>query len=292
MALIDSLIREVDERFGLGNKSAPFIAEVVRYLFEGKNEGIGGFIDRCQSAGLGKTTASWLAKNTDNLPVTGVQLDQVLEGGFVSRLGSLFSLAGSTVRNVLVFVVPRLVDLLTPDGVIPKTIPADLQSFLNSAAASYRSLPAATPLEARRHDGSIGPWAWLAALLWSGLLAYWALTGPRDAEAPQAAAVQPQASLPARLALSNDDGKIEFSGVVGDEKTRNSILDLLKGVFGEGRLSGRLDVDPRVGPAAWLSHLGELLRQFNLPGADLLTPETRWPTSVCPSSARSRCETP
>ncbi len=114
-------------------------------------------------------------------------------------------------------------------------------------------------------------WGWLAALAWAGLLGYWAWHGPEQAQdALAVAAVQPQALPVPRLALSNDDGKVQYAGVVADEKSRATILDGLNSVFGAANCSGELELDPRVGPASWLADLGALLPRFRLPGVDLL----------------------
>jgi len=270
MALLDSLIRDIDQRFGLGNKSAAFVTEIVRYMFDSDLGGFKGFIDRFEKAGFGDIAASWVAKRKENRTVSGAQLEDALGINLINRLRSQFSLAGSTVRNALGYATPKLVDLLTPDGIIPDQIPADVQSFLGSAAVRLGPMAAAGVLPEAEDSRRIGPLGWLLALLWSALLGYWALTGPKEPVVPDVAAVQPKAWLPARLALSNTDGKIEFSGVVPDEKTRTRILDQLKSVFGAPNISGKIDIDPRVGPAQWLAQLGALLRQFNLPGADLL----------------------
>jgi OOP family OmpA-OmpF porin len=270
MALLDNVIREVEQKFGLGNKAAAFIAETVRYLFASEQGGLRGILERFKAAGLGDVAASWVAKGKENLPLTGGQVEEALGSRLITRLGSLFSLPDGNIRDALATVIPKLVDLLTPDGFVPNGLPADIQAFLNSSAARFRPTAAAAGSRDDRDKGGASPWGWVAALLWSGLLAYWAFTGPEEVAKPTVAAVQPKANLPARLALSNTDGKIEFSGVVGDEKTRTSILDQLRAAFGAPNISGKVDVDPRVGPATWLTNLGALLKQFKLPGADLL----------------------
>jgi OOP family OmpA-OmpF porin len=66
------------------------------------------------------------------------------------------------------------------------------------------------------------------------------------------------------------DGKVEYSGVVHDENTRSSVVDVLRSVFGAGNISGAIDVNSRVGPATWLPRLGALLSKFTLPGADVV----------------------
>lgn len=278
MALLDSVIQEVAERFGLGKRSTAFVAETVKFIFNEDHGSLPGFIEKFRKAGLGDLVSSWVAKGRDNLPLSPGQLESAIGNAPIQRMGSKFSVAGGTVKNALAFAIPRLVDLLTPDGVVPDKLPADLQSFLNSPAALNSAKPAATSLEAFGEDNSgLGPLGWLAAALWAGLLGYWAISAQHEPVVREEVAVvenvlpvEPQASLPARLALSNVDGKVEYSGVVHDENTRSSVVDVLRSVFGAGNISGTIDVNSRVGPATWLPRLGALLSKFTLPGADVV----------------------
>lgn len=270
MSRLESLVCDIGERFGLGNKAAAFVAEILHYMFDANPGGLQGFIDRFTHAGLGDVAASWLAQREDNLPVTEPQLESAIGSGLVQRLGTELSLAGSAVRTALVYAIPKLVDKLTPEGIVPDKIPADVQSFLNSPAARFRPTPANVDLPKRRDSRGIGTWGWAAALLGLGVLAYWGFHGREEAQTPVVVVVQPEASLPARLALSNTNGKLEYSGVISDEKTRTRILGQLQAVFGTSNLSGQLDVDPRIATAQWLPHLGALLKELELPGTDVL----------------------
>jgi outer membrane protein OmpA-like peptidoglycan-associated protein len=71
------------------------------------------------------------------------------------------------------------------------------------------------------------------------------------------------------LSLINDAGKVKFSGVVPDEATRKGILDQLRARFGDGNFIGDIKVDPNAKPIAWLGKLGDALKSFNIPGAEL-----------------------
>jgi len=272
MALLDSLIRETAERFGVGNKASGLVGETIRFMIDPEEGGLRGFIDRFKNAGIGDLASSWVAKGGAKKPLTGPQLESAVGQSLISRIAGLLALGNANVRSVLAFLIPKLVDLLTPDGIVPETLPADVQSFLNSAKARISTVSArswAAPLE--EEASGIPWWGWLLALLWAALLAYWALRGPgEEVVARPAAVVQPRAALPARLSLSNTDGKVEYSGVVADERTRSTVIDILKKVFGEGNVVGNLNVDSRVGPAKWLTQLKVALEQFKIPGVDLL----------------------
>src|SRR5271156_411532 len=52
MTMLDDTIEDVAGRFGLGSKTRPLMTEITQ-LMTGSPGGIGGFIDKFRSAGLG-----------------------------------------------------------------------------------------------------------------------------------------------------------------------------------------------------------------------------------------------
>jgi putative secretion ATPase (PEP-CTERM system associated) len=80
----------------------------------------------------------------------------------------------------------------------------------------------------------------------------------------------PRASVPARLALTNDVGMIIYSGAVHDEPTRTTIIDSLRGVFGADKIKGVIAVNPNAGPVPWLVDLQKTLEYLKTPGARAL----------------------
>ena len=99
MAMLDNTIEDVAGRFGLGPKTAPLMHEVMQ-LITGSPGGMGGFIDKFKSAGLGSEVASWLGR-TDGAALTAPQVEKALGsttlGGIASRLG----LAGGVVATAI-----------------------------------------------------------------------------------------------------------------------------------------------------------------------------------------------
>ncbi len=77
-------------------------------------------------------------------------------------------------------------------------------------------------------------------------------------------------SIPARLALHNENGIIAYSGTVGDDATRSSITDSLKTVFGDRNITGDLFVDLNAGPAHWAKGFKTALDNFKIPGLQAL----------------------
>jgi outer membrane protein OmpA-like peptidoglycan-associated protein len=81
---------------------------------------------------------------------------------------------------------------------------------------------------------------------------------------------QPQAqSLNSRLSLINSGGKIQYSGVVPDEQTKQNVMNQLNSTFGAGNINGDIGVDPRARAAAWTSGLSSALPNFKAPGSEV-----------------------
>ena len=72
-------------------------------------------------------------------------------------------------------------------------------------------------------------------------------------------------SIPARLALSNQNGLIVYSGTVGDDATRTAISNSLKTVFGAHKITGDLAVDLHAGAAGWTKDLKATLDKIQDP---------------------------
>jgi OOP family OmpA-OmpF porin len=79
----------------------------------------------------------------------------------------------------------------------------------------------------------------------------------------------PAAPTPSRLALSNDDGVITYSGTVGNDAARASVTDSLKAVFGAAKLKGDVGVNSNAGAATWIPNLKTALDNVKTPGSQV-----------------------
>jgi len=287
MAVFDSVIEDVAGRFGLDGKAGPLLHEVVQ-LMTGSPGGIGGFIDKFKSAGLGAEVSSWLGK-TDGAVLTGPQVEKALGSTVIDGIAGRLGLSGSGVSTAIGYLAPKLIGQLTPGGVIPSGIPAAVSGFLGSTA------PAAPRQTVTRRVEQVAPVGitvipdaphlgrWLIPLL-AGLgvlgLLWYLLSGTPPtpvvtAPAPAVTAPTPVVTAPpaapipsirARLALSEDNGIITYSGTVHDEATRASIIDSLKAVFGADKIKGDIAIDANAGPAPWLVDLRTAFEHLKTPG--------------------------
>ena len=133
MAMFDSTIEDVAGRFGLGSKTAPLLREVMNLMTDSPG-GMGGFINKFKSAGLGSQVASWLGR-TDGAALTAPQVEKALGSTTLSGIAGRLGLGGSAVATAIGYVVPKLTGQLTPVG---SCQPASRLRFQRSSARPYK----------------------------------------------------------------------------------------------------------------------------------------------------------
>ena len=289
MTILEPIINEVSEQFGLRGKAGPLMTGLLSLISNERTGGLQGFLDQFRRAGLGEMVSSWVSRGA-NTPVTTEQLDRAVGGDTINRLASSVGIPRAGAASALAFMIPRVIDLLTPEGVVPSRLPAWVNSFLGAGAARTEPVRTETfrpPVEpVRRADTGGSTFLRLLpflALPLLGFLAYRACS-----HEPEQVAIQPpvavsptptatvetrvQTQVPGinpRLSLINTGGKIRYSGVVDDEQTRQTILSQLRSTYGAGNISGAISVDSRARDAAWTSGLAAALPNFKTSGAEL-----------------------
>ncbi|MFO1153708.1 MAG: YidB family protein [Rhodospirillales bacterium] len=272
MALFDTLIREVAEKFSLGGNAEKLVIELVRAMSSPQTGGLAGFLDKFRQAGLAELVQSWIGRG-ENLPLTPSQTEQALGRGFLDQIAGRLGLSVSSLTAPIAFVIPKIINLLTPDGVVPATLPAGVTSLLAGSTETARRAE-------EEGKSFLGRYWWLLALVALLAIAGWfsflrpeqkVVTAPSPAvPTTPTPPVVPKAQVEPRLSITNTNGQVRYGGVVRDEASRTTILDNLKKVFGEGNIFGTIAVDPNAGPAAWLDKLGAALDKFKLSGVEAL----------------------
>ena len=201
MAAFDSLIDDLASRYGLGANARSLVKEVLA-LITNSPGGLGGFLDRLRSAGLASNVASWLG-HPDAGAVAAGEVERALGttalGGIASRLG----LTQSAVSTALGYALPKIVGLLTPRGVVPATLPAEVTALLSRAPAATATQQAAPPrvdpyATSRQSPSGVSRWVLpaLAAVVVVGLLSYFGAILNRTPPAPPAKAPEPATPAP------------------------------------------------------------------------------------------------
>src|SRR5215469_683834 len=136
---LDEVIGDVASRFGLGSSAAPLMRELFNMII-GSPGGIGGFLEKFKSAGLGSEMASWLG-NTDAPALTSQQIDSVLGSNALSGIASKLGLGGSVVASAAGYALPKLIGALTPGGKIPTNVTSNEVANLLSPSIIPHSEP-------------------------------------------------------------------------------------------------------------------------------------------------------
>jgi outer membrane protein OmpA-like peptidoglycan-associated protein/uncharacterized protein YidB (DUF937 family) len=274
--LFDGLINDIGSRFGLGANAAPLVREVLAMVTNSPG-GIGGFLDKLKSVGLGSEIASWLG-NTDALPMSAQQLNRAVGPTALGDIAGRLGLGIPAVTSAVGYVLPKLIGRLTPGGTIPSEIGSP---SIAPRAEQFIPRPRMVEQVAPRHievlhedEPHMTRWLWplLGALAVLGLGSYLfsnanrAPVAPAEVQGPPASPAPTVAALPARLTLSNDDGMIHYSGSVHDDETRTSIINSLKAVFGADKIQGDIGIDLNRGAAPWLVNFRTALANLKVPG--------------------------
>jgi outer membrane protein OmpA-like peptidoglycan-associated protein len=164
--------------------------------------GAEGFIDQFRRAGLGDVVTSWFGGNTATAKaIAAPQIESALGEGTLNSLAMSSGLTRTVLSAALTFMLPKLIGLLTPKGVLPSS------TALRSQVAGYLDRPSVTTVEQRVEATAARasrprwlPWAAAGALALAALLMLRA-SGTTDRQ----------------LTASNRDGKITYSGAVRDE---------------------------------------------------------------------------
>ena len=201
MATFDTLIDDLASRYGLGANARSLIKEVL-VMIANSPGGLGGFLDTFKSAGLSQEVASWLGR-PDAAPAAAQQVERALGSAALDAVARRLGLAQGVAATALGYALPKVVGLLTPGGVVPTEVPAEVSSFLSQAPTAAPVPPRQVDVRPNRAQDQPGMtrWLWpaLAALVVVGFLSYFWSTlnrmpvakAPEPAPAPSTVAQAP-----------------------------------------------------------------------------------------------------
>src|SRR5215813_3493497 len=134
MTILEPIINDVSEQFGLRGKAGPLMTALLSLISNERTGGLQGFLDQFRRSGLGEIVSSWVSRGS-NTPVTTEQLERAVGGDTINRIASNVGVARAAAASALAYMIPRVVDLLTPEGVVPSRLPAWVNSYLSGATA-------------------------------------------------------------------------------------------------------------------------------------------------------------
>lgn len=242
--MLDTLIREVSARLGLGDQARPLIQMLVAYIANPATGGLSGFLDKFRSAGMDGLVQSWLGSATTPQVPSASQLDTVLGAGdgLLNKLATRLGLPYDKVSTAVAALLPMLVSRMTPGGTVPNVLPTEFtdiaregQSLFGMGQAAARAGAAATAATASSAapvaaaSGGVGKWLpWLIAALVVILGISYCAKGKPPAEAPAPAAVPapaapgpapapaPAATPPATDSFTAPEGAGVLEGMLQD----------------------------------------------------------------------------
>ena len=116
--MLGRLIEEAAERFELEDQAAALVTSLLSMISDREHGRIGGFIDAFREEGMEREVDSWVAEG----PVRELTAEEVTTGLGPAPIGDLAERLGLDPGQVAAasgFLIPHLLDLLTPDGVVP-----------------------------------------------------------------------------------------------------------------------------------------------------------------------------
>ncbi len=290
--MFDSLITEIASKFGLGTKASGILSALLGLMFNKSSGGMSGFLDKLTSGGLGKIVTSWIGKG-DSMTVNSTQIEDALGSGVISNMASKLGLASGPVGMAIAHLLPKVVNALTPDGVIPDSVPSSLAQYMqgdghqeiaepevripNQPSEVIKEPEVRTQYQEEDYsqvtddiddEASGFRWWWLLLPLFL-LLGWCALKQPVtttqetgtvvEPEAEPISPVAPVSKLNPSLSINNEADGFYVSGTVADNATKDNILAALNSSVGSGKVSGDIRVDPATNSAGWLMKLSTVL---------------------------------
>ena len=287
--MFDSIISSVNEKYNLGDKAGALVSALVALMTDNKDGGFAGFINRFRTAGLGDLADSWVSSGA-NTPVSNEQLESALGEDTLRGLSEKVGANYADTVGASGYIIPHVVDDLTPDGEMPND--ADLQARIGGYSAGVGTSSGAVAQAFDRVDasqttsaklpedsaiagvsdtfseGSNSPLSWLLPLLILGLLiilGVWFCGKKSEPVATVNTSVNKANTVSNTNSNTNStaktvdssfkieakDGKYVVSGVVHDQATLDKIKAALTAQYGAGNVDlSGLKVDANAKPFA------------------------------------------
>jgi outer membrane protein OmpA-like peptidoglycan-associated protein/uncharacterized protein YidB (DUF937 family) len=178
--MFEELIAEAASRLNL---SAASLSALVRGLLgmmtDEHSGGVHGFVAMFRRAGLGDEITSWFG-GREGRTLTPHQVESTLGPSALGRLAASTGLTRSAVSSATAFLLPKLIGLLTPGGILPST-----KSLLAQVSQDIDRPAGVHPSRVERSDwpGWLA-WASAAAALLA-LVSWLSLRGPAGTIDPQ-----------------------------------------------------------------------------------------------------------
>lgn len=148
--MFESIIGEADSKFKLGGKAEDLLAAITGFI---TRDGFSGLFARFENAGLGDLMNSWIGTDA-NTPISYEQTESAFSEDTLKSFADQSGIDYKTATTATAFMIPHIVDQLTPSGTAPND--ADLPALIGGVlpAADAPKMVAGEPFD--RVDASVG----------------------------------------------------------------------------------------------------------------------------------------
>ena len=185
MGMLDSVLADAGNEFGLSPSKTTTVLSGLLSMMNDFPGGFRAFLDRLCKAGLNDVVASWV-RGISPRPISSSTLEKAIGRDSVETIAARAGLSISAASSVLAYMLPAIVQRLTPGGVVPNRLPPEVLSYGNSptaaVAASARRAVYATEKAVKRAGAPAGLWP-LIFFVVMALLSYWYWSSRRHAKA-------------------------------------------------------------------------------------------------------------
>lgn len=129
MGLLDNIAGKVIGNLSNGDKSQSIMLQAAIKLFN-EYGGLNGILDKFRAGGFAAEADSWVSKGP-NLPISPAQIEQVLGSTTLGDIATKLGMPAADVSRNLAEYLPKAIDRLTPDGMVPKNQSALLMQAMS-----------------------------------------------------------------------------------------------------------------------------------------------------------------
>ncbi len=121
MGLFDSIAEQIGTVLSdVDSKGQGGFMEVIGDLISNsQKDGIQGLLNAFRDKGMGDFISSWIGTG-QNLPISGDQLQAILGNEYVQAVAEKMGLSAEKVSGGLADLLPKVIDKLTPEGMLPE----------------------------------------------------------------------------------------------------------------------------------------------------------------------------
>ena len=116
-----------------GNNNQSVAIQLIQVLLQSQG-GIEGIIKRFQESGLEGILKSWISTDEKNQPISANQVVEVVGQENMSQAAEKVGVSELDASNVLAEYLPKMVDMLTPNGQLPDLNNLNVNDLIAQAA--------------------------------------------------------------------------------------------------------------------------------------------------------------